>query len=505
MKCRKLSVVYPAIALLLVACGGGGSSPDGLDTSMTTGVASGITQENNNLAPSISGVPSSLVIQDNAYQFTPTASSPNNAPLVFEISNQPAWLNFNTSTGNLSGTPTSGDVGIFQNIGISVTDGISTSFLSPFTIVVKTFVPLQVTGTPSLVAQENSAYIFAPIVENISGTLQFSIINKPSWLTLDADSGNLYGIPREADIGTYGDIHIIATDDLSEVRLNSFSLAVISRLTQGNGNLAPLINGEPPSLITQNSVYQFTPTASDPDNDPLIFEISNQPAWLNFNTSTGNLSGTPASGDVGVFQNISISVTDGNSTSFLPPFTITVEGFVPLQVTGTPSLIARENSTYSFTPSAENISGALQFSIINKPAWLTFDPDSGNLYGIPREADIGIYENIQISATDDASGAALASFTLTVAPSVPSATLSWVAPTTRVDNSVISLSELKGFKIYSGTEANNLQLLTNIEDPTITTYVVNDLPPATYFFAVTVYDQSMIESDFSEIATKTIN
>ena len=45
---------------------------------------------------------------------------------------------------------------------------------------------------------------------------------------------------------------------------------------------------------------------------------------MSFNTSSGRLSGTPASGNVGVYQNIRISVSDGQATTSLPAFMLTV-------------------------------------------------------------------------------------------------------------------------------------------------------------------------------------
>ena len=60
------------------------------------------------------------------------------------------------------------------------------------------------------------------------------------------------------------------------------------------------------------SAYNFQPKASDPDGNTLTFSIQNKPSWLVFNTTTGKLSGTPSSADVGTYSNIVISVSDGS-------------------------------------------------------------------------------------------------------------------------------------------------------------------------------------------------
>ncbi|WKE65934.1 Ig-like domain-containing protein [Gallaecimonas kandeliae] len=87
---------------------------------------------------------------------------------------------------------------------------------------------------------------------------------------------------------------------------------------------APVISGSPASSVQQDASYSFVPSASDADNDPLSFSIQNKPAWASFDTSTGTLSGQPGNADVGLFENIVISVSDGILSSSLPAFSIEV-------------------------------------------------------------------------------------------------------------------------------------------------------------------------------------
>ena len=89
-------------------------------------------------------------------------------------------------------------------------------------------------------------------------------------------------------------------------------------------NSPPVISGSPDTAVVVGAPWSFTPTASDPDGDPLTFSISGRPSWLTFNTATGRLSGTPSSSDVGVHQNIRISVSDGAASTSLPTFSLTV-------------------------------------------------------------------------------------------------------------------------------------------------------------------------------------
>ena len=90
------------------------------------------------------------------------------------------------------------------------------------------------------------------------------------------------------------------------------------------GNHAPTIGGTPPASVMQDAQYSFTPIASDADGDSLIFSISNKPDWATFNTGTGWLRGTPGSGHVRTYNNVMISVSDGEASASLGPFSISV-------------------------------------------------------------------------------------------------------------------------------------------------------------------------------------
>ena len=84
------------------------------------------------------------------------------------------------------------------------------------------------------------------------------------------------------------------------------------------GNAAPRISGSPPTGVTIGDTYSFTPSASDADGDGLTFSISGKPSWAGFETSNGCLSGDPTLGDVGLYSNIVISVSDDAAAVSLP-------------------------------------------------------------------------------------------------------------------------------------------------------------------------------------------
>lgn len=89
-------------------------------------------------------------------------------------------------------------------------------------------------------------------------------------------------------------------------------------------NDSPVISGTPSNTITANNLYSFTPSVLNIENDQLIFNIENLPDWADFSLTTGELSGTPVNSDVGNYQDILISVSDGVLSMSLDAFSIAV-------------------------------------------------------------------------------------------------------------------------------------------------------------------------------------
>jgi hypothetical protein len=182
----------------------------------------------------------------------------------------------------------------------------------------------------------------------------------------------------------------------------------------GGANRSPTISGTPPTAVLYGTPYEFAPTASDPDGDPLTFSISGKPSWASFDTNTGRLYGTPGQSDIGTYSNVRISVSDGQNTSTLGPF------------------------------------------------------------------DVGVVAS--------ASGVA---------------TVSWTAPTERSDGS--PLADLAGFKVYWGTSPGHYPNSATINNPSVSTHVVEQLTPATWYFVATAIDSSGMESHHSNVGSKTIH
>ncbi len=136
------------------------------------------------------------------------------------------------------------------------------------------------------------------------------------------------------DSKTHGSINAIARDGNNGAPVTA--------------NRAPVISGSPATSIDVGQQYSFEPSATDLDEDALTWSIKSKPSWASFSASTGQLSGTPQAGDAGTHTNIRISVSDGEDSTEMAPFSITVRD---------PNA-ATASATIDWTPPTENEDGS---------------------------------------------------------------------------------------------------------------------------------------------------
>ena len=232
------------------------------------------------------------------------------------------------------------------------------------------------------------------------------------------------------------------------------------------------------------------------------------PSWAVFDNVTGQMSGTPAVGSAGVYSSIVVSVSDGQASATLPPFSVTViPATQPNQaptISGTPATSVSVGQAYSFQPGASDPDGQLlAFGIANKPDWANFDIATGKLTGTPVAADVATYANVVISVSDGAASATLPTFSIVVkAPVVGSAELIWTAPTQNEDGT--PLTNLAGYKIRYGSSYGALNQVVDVPNPAVTSATIEGLAAGTWYFTVASYTNTGIESAPTGAVSRTI-
>ncbi len=277
-----------------------------------------------NQAPMISGTPATSVTEGENYLFTPGASDADGDSLSFSIANKPAWASFDTGTGTLSGSPASGSAGLYSGITISVSDGELSDSLASFAILVEEAPQTLVVGPPVLVSANvvDSNIVLSWTMENAIpeggyDTFIDGVDTGPQYRTTST-SVSLGGLDLTQS-------HCFMVESRYTNTSEFYSSNQLCSEAQAAPNQAPSISGTPSSNATVSANYSFTPTASDADGDSLSFSVSNLPAWASFDNLTGTLSGVPQTMDIGTYENILISVSDGIDSNQLAAFSIVVE------------------------------------------------------------------------------------------------------------------------------------------------------------------------------------
>jgi Ca2+-binding RTX toxin-like protein len=251
----------------------------------------------------------------------------------------------------------------------------------------------------------------------------------PPWLSINAATGVLSGIPRTADIGA-ASIKVVASDRFGASIADTFDLNVIL----SPSNHVPVITTPVSDQIYRaEQTFNFQlPADTFLDVDPgdsLTYSatLANGqilPSWIQFNATTGIFSGTvPA--DQLVPTQITVTARDTQGATASDTFSIAVDisNQPPIITSPIAAQVALEDQPYSMvipagtfidpdsstplTLSASLADGSLL------PAWLTFDVVTKTFSGQPINGDVGAIQ-VRLTATDSEGGSATDFFQLVV-------------------------------------------------------------------------------------------
>lgn len=130
-----------------------------------------------------------------------------------------------------------------------------------------------ISGNPNTSVLINNTYEFEPAAQDADGdTLTFDIDNKPDWATFDPATGRLFGLPTNADLGTYSDIVLSVSDGQASASLQAFSVTVTD---SANGSVtlswqAPTENADGSPLTNLAGYKIFYGSASGQYNNEVV-------------------------------------------------------------------------------------------------------------------------------------------------------------------------------------------------------------------------------------------
>ncbi|SEA06862.1 Putative Ig domain-containing protein [Desulfuromusa kysingii] len=275
---------------------------------------------NVNRAPVLDAIGTQVITEGDSVNLVVNASDPDNNPLTYSASGLPAGAVFTAETFSFNWIPGNEQSGSYQ-VKFVVSDGsLSDSETVTFTVNNGNEPPVfSAIGAQSV--EENSPLSFVVVASDSNGdSLSYSVQGLPDGAVFDESQRRFSWTPDYTQAGSFTVVFKASDGTLSD--------AETVEITVTNNNRSPVVSGNPNGSAMATARYSFTPVASDPDGDPLIFSITNKPSWADFSTATGELSGTPTAAQVGTSSDILISVSDSISTMSLSPFSIEVLAYV---------------------------------------------------------------------------------------------------------------------------------------------------------------------------------
>jgi Ca2+-binding RTX toxin-like protein len=253
---------------------------------------------------------------------------------------------------------------------------------------------------------------------------QFDGSELPDWLSFDAVSNTLSGMPEAAGTEKFvvwgTDNYGAYIGQVVTLQINEPNRA--PRVTAALTNQVALTGAEFSYAVTNQA---FT----DPDSgDKLSYTAAlingdALPAWLHFDASLRTFSGNPT--EVGTIQ-IRVTATDTGNLSVSEVFDLAVKAnHAPELIDLLPDRTATRNAEFSYTVSSDvfldvDVSDSLRFSATLSngnplPAWLRFNTTTHTFSGIP--TDVGT-TSVRVAVTDNSNQTASDDFDILVrAPS----------------------------------------------------------------------------------------
>ncbi len=359
-----------------------------------------LTVTNPNLPPLLAPIGDKVAVVGEPFQLTLTATDGLQDPLTFSAMGLPGAATLTPAVpygqAVINWTPTAADVGRYTIL-VSATDNDNdASDQQTFTLVVATsdqppvWLPapnLSVSADQTLTAQVQA-------VDPDGFPLTYSATNLPPGAVLNPLTGALSWATQYADVGTYPNVVLHATD-------GSLSADQTVTITVNPINLPPQFVPLQPQSGREGTLLQFTVAADDPDGDALTYSVlSGLPTGATLDPKTGHFQWTPNYGQAGDYT-ITFGVTDPGGLTDRLPVSLHID-FVdrPPTLTVTNHQVdVGQPFSLQLLGSSPNASSTLTYSALGMPEGATLNPATGLFQWTPGPTQVGDYE-IQFTVSD---------------------------------------------------------------------------------------------------------
>ena len=291
-----------------------------------------------------------------------SASDVENDVLVWSVTEQAGNGVAAVADGNVTYQP-AGDFFGSDSFVVAVNDGgENVTMAVSVTVAAVNDAPVILSTAPTS-ATEGVEYRYAVDADDVDGpTLAYSLATAPAGMQI-SESGLITWTPADG-ISTANVIVAVSDGSDSGSVTQSFTIAVT------DVNDAPVITSVAPTSVILGEEYTYTPSATDAENDSLTWSLTQKPAGMTINVTTGAISWTPA--EAGSSGTVRLVANDGNSDSVAQTFVIIVsepDNEAPVIGQGeTDTLTTDEDTEGSTTLTATDANGDSLSWSVSSPA-----------------------------------------------------------------------------------------------------------------------------------------
>jgi hypothetical protein len=166
--------------------------------------------------------------------------------------------------------------------------------------------------------------------------------------------------------------------------------------TNCGGPLAPTITSTAVANAIVNQQYQYDVNATG--DNPIAFSLTQKPTGMSINSSSGLITWTPTSGQVGPHEVTVVATNDTGSDTQLFTVTVNAAPTAP-SITTTAATLAAPGQEYTYQVQATGYPNPT-FGLTQKPSGMTIDANSGSITWTPGLDAAGDSETVTVTATN---------------------------------------------------------------------------------------------------------
>lgn len=329
------------------------------------------------------------------------ASDPDEENVNLSFENLPFWLE--QGDEQLSGTPPRSEAGVHR-FKIIATDDSGGTVEQEVTLVIQqaaNHAPFLEPLVEEYTVEEEASLVIEINAQDqdTEDILSLETRNLPAGATfidLGEGRGEFSWTPTLETLGRNGEllelkVTFIVTDDRNLRAQKTVSIKV------SNTNQAPVAQEISNQTVAENNLLKFNFACSDPDSDPVFYQLSDSPLGSTLDYQTGEFTWTPSFDDAGDHDTQIFCTDKMLETKSTAQVAVTNTNRAPKITTDQAINGVEKDSLFIPITALDDDNDPLEFAFQDLPEWLSFK--DGELTGTPDTGQSGNY-SIAIEASD---------------------------------------------------------------------------------------------------------